>query len=434
MLQLQGQQAFTVEEAIDYGIKNSSSIKLNNIDIAIAEQDIKEYYAIGLPKLNGSVEYQHYLEIPTSFVPAEFFGGPAGTFAELQFGLPNSLAAGLSFSTLVFDGSFFTGIKAQKLYRELTRKSIDQTEFDIRKAVTEAYVNVLLGEENLKMLDKNIANLDQSMIETKAFFENGFVEKLDLDRLELSYDLLVSQKKSISRIVELGRTMLKFQMSFPLEKEINLSQTLDDVVDKVLIANIEKQAKVNYNKRPEYQTILLGQQLNAINLKATKNQRYPNIAGFANYNQQLQRTNLFASDEPGFTPISIIGLQMNIPIYNGGIVGIKSQKIKLDIEKTDIQKKEFERGVDLQVTSAYVQYLNAKESMYSAKRRQALAEEIYETTQIKYKEGVGSSIEKSTAEREVYSTQQQYVQSLYDLVSSKIALDIATGDISDKLY
>ena len=104
------------------------------------------------------------------------------------------------------------------------------------------------------------------------------------------------------------------------------------------------------------------------------------------------------------------------------------------MEKTDIQKQEFERAVDLQVRSAYVQYLNAKENMSSAKRRQALAEDIYEVTQVKYKEGVGSSVEKSAAEREVYAAQQQYVQSLYDLVSSKIALDVATGDIADKLY
>ncbi len=428
------QDAFTVESAVQYGLKNSTAVKMNNIDIARAEQDVKEYYAIGLPKINASSQYQHYLEIPVSFVPAEFFGGPPGTFAELQFGLSNTLVSGINFNTLIFDGSFFTGLKAQKLYRELTRKSINQTEFDIRKNITEAYVNVLIGLENIKILDKNLENLDQSITETRAFYENGFVEKLDVDRLELSYDNLVAQKKTIERVVELGKNLLKFQMNYPLEKEIILEQNLDDIVNVVLTEEVQLDEKPNYKLRPEYDALLLTQELNNINLKATRNGRYPSLTGFGNYQTQLQRNNLFDSDEPGFTPISIVGLQLNVPIYNGGSVRIKENKIKLDIEKTELQRKEFERGVNLQINNAYQQYLNAKEAVYSAKRRQALAEDIYDITLIKYKEGVGSSIEKSQAERELYTSQQQYMQALFDLVSSKIALDSASGKISKNTY
>ena len=428
------QQAFSINDAIEYAIQNSNAIKLNNIEIAQAEQDIKEYLAIGLPKINAKVDYQHYLEIPTSFVPAEFLGGMPGEFAKLQFGLANSLTAGATLSTLIFDGSFFTGIKAQKLYRELTMKNINATKYDIKKSVTEAYMNVLLGEENIKVIDKNLENIDASIRETKAFLENGFIEKLDLDRLELSYDNLVAQRKSLERIVTLGKNLLKFQMNYPLDEKIELSQTLDDVVDIVLMEDVVGDTKNNYNQRPEYATILLGQQLNDINLQATRNSRYPSLVGFANYQQQLQRNNLFASEEPGFTPISIIGVTLNVPIYNGGTVKIKEEKIKLDMLKTDIQKQEFERGIDLQIATAYQQYLNAKENMFSAKRRQVLAEEIYDVTTIKYKEGVGSSLEKSQAEREVYSAQQQYMQALFDLVSSKISLDVATGDINNNKY
>lgn len=434
-LSLQAQQQdFTISQAVEYAIKNSNAIKINHLEIKRAEQDVKEYLALGLPKINGSVQYQHYVEIPTSFVPAEFFGGQPGTFAELQFGLANSLVGGLSLNTLIFDGSFFTGIKAQKLYGELTKKSIDQTEYQIRQQVTEAYVGVLLARENIKILDKNLGNLDESLMETKAFLENGFIEKLDLDRLELTYDNLVSQKKSLERAVVLTKNLLKFQMNYPLEKEINLTENFDVLIEKALVEVGTLDSKPNYSKRPEYSTILLGQQLNEINYKATRNSRYPSLVGFANYQQQLQRNNLFDSEEPGFTPISIVGLSLNIPIYNGGQVKIKEQKIRLDIEKTEIQKNDFERGVDLQIKNAYQQYLNARESMLSAKKRQTLAENIFDVTSIKYKEGVGSSIEKSQAERDIYAAQQSYMQSLFDLLSSKISLDVATGEINNNKY
>lgn len=434
VIQGNSQDAFTLQEAIDYGLKNRNEIKLYNLDLQKAEIDIKEYYAIGLPKINGTVDYQHFLEIPSSFVPAQFFGGQPGTFQELKFGLSNTLKGGISLNTLIFDGSFFTGIKAQKLYRKLTKKSINQTNYEIVQGITEAYIGVIASYDNIEILDRNIANLETTLNETKALYENGFVEKLDVDRLELSYDNLLSQKESIERLQNLAISVLKFQMNYPANKELMVTQSLDDIVDKVLIEEVVIDGKTNYNKRPEYENILIGQELNQINYKATRNQRFPTLVGFGNYQYQLQRNDLFDSDEPGFTPISIVGLQLNVPIYNGNTTGLKEQKIKLDIARTEIQKETFEKGVDLQISNAYQQYLNAKQNVFSTKRRQSLAEDIYEVTQIKYKEGVGSSLEVNNAERELYLTQQQYIQALLDLVNSRISLDIATGEIVDNKY
>ena len=428
------QDAFTLQEAISYGLEHRNEIDLYNLDMRKAELDIKEYYAIGLPKVSATSEFQHFIEIPTSFVPAEFFGGDPGTFAEVQFGTKNNLTAGLGFNTLLFDGSFFTGIQAQKLYRKLTKKSINQTKYQITQGITEAYIGVLASSDNIAILSKNIENLENALTETRALYESGFIEKLDVDRLELSYDNLVSQKESLERIQILTENVLKFQMNYPLEKEIEISQSLDDIVDKIIVENVKLEDKTDYSQRPEYANILIGQELNEMNYKATKKQRYPTLAGYGNYQFQMQRNNLFDSDEAGFFPLSIVGLQLNVPIYSGGTVAIKEQQIKLDIERTEIQRETFEKGVDLQINNAYQQYLNAKQNVFSSKRRQSLAEDIYEVTKIKYKEGVGSSLEVNTAERELYSTQQQYIQSLLDLVNSRIALDVATGEITNNKY
>lgn len=428
------QDAFSLQEAIVYGLENRNEIDLYNLDLRKAELDIKEYYAIGLPKVSATSEYQHFVEIPTSFLPAEFFGGQPGTFAEVQFGLKNNLTAGLGFNTLLLDGSFFTGIQAQKLYRKLTKKSINQTNYEITQGITEAYIGVLASSDNIDILEKNISNLDKALIETKALYESGFIEKLDVDRLELSYDNLVSQKESLERIQILTMNVLKFQMNYPLEKEIVITQTLDDIVNKIIVENVELADKTDYSKRPEYDNILIGQELNQINYKATRKQRYPTLAGFGNYQYQMQRNNLFDGDEAGFFPISVVGLQLNVPIYSGGSVAIKEQQVKLDIERTEIQRETFEKGIDLQINNAYQQYLNAKQNVFSTKRRQSLAEDIFDVTKIKYKEGVGSSLEVNNAERELYMTQQQYIQALLDLVNSRIALDVATGDITNNKY
>lgn len=421
------QDAYSVEDAIRYAVENSAQTKLNQLEQTKADAQIKEFRATGLPQLKGSINYQHFLDLPTSLIPAQVFGGQEGEFIEAQFGLSNSLNAGLELNTLIFDGSFFTGLRAQKFYKDLVYKQGDQTKYEIRKNVTKAYLAVLIAQRNKSIIEKNIENLENTLTETVAFYDNGFVEKLDVDRLQLSFDNLSTEINRIDRMIELAKNVLKFQMNYPIEKEIELTESLDDLADKVFLEPVNLDEPVNISKRPELAVADMGAKLNELNIEALKRGYLPSLVGFANYQNVLQRNNLFDSDEPGFFPTTIVGLALNVPIWDSFSRRSKIQKAKVDLEVARVQKSELERAINMEVYNARLTYQNALANMNNTKRNQALADDIYRTTKIKFKEGVGSSLEISQAEQNLYSAQANYINALYDLVVAKTDLDIALG-------
>lgn len=425
---VKSQEGFDLKSAIDYGLKNNSSKKMDALELARANAEIKEYISIGLPKLSGSVNLQHYIDIPTSILPGEFSGQPPGTFSTIQFGLKNNFNAGIDLNTLIFDGSFFVGLRAQKLYRELVTKQANMTDFQIRKNITSAYLSVLIAIKNKDQLTKNVNLVTKNLEETIIFYENGFIEKLDVDRLSLTVDNLNSDLEKIERTINLLENLLKFQMSYPLEKEIELTESLDDQVDKILVEGYNPNEEIDFNNRPEYETILIGQELNEVNIKSMQSGYLPSLYGVASYQSVLQRNDLFDNNGPGFFPTTVIGLSLNVPIWDGNTRNSQIQQAKVDRDKSLIEKTEFERAVTLEVLNARLQFENAKSSVNNAKRSESLSNSIYEVAQIKFKEGVGSSLELSQAESDLFQAQSNYINALYELVEAKSALEFALGN------
>jgi len=176
ILQAQEKTSFTLEEAVHYAMENSLTLKNSFIDITDAEERILENRAFGLPKVNFGVNYQYFLELPVSLVPAEFFGGMPGEFSELTFGTKNNLAASLEASTMVFDWSYFTGLRAAKAYRNFASQQVLTSKREVRNQVQSAYLPPLILEESKKTLQKNITNLEKLLFETKELYKAGFVE------------------------------------------------------------------------------------------------------------------------------------------------------------------------------------------------------------------------------------------------------------------
>jgi outer membrane protein TolC len=425
---VEAQNSFDLEGAIKYGIENNASKKLDALELAKANAEIREYISIGLPKISGSVNLQHFVDIPTSILPGEFTGQPPGSYSTIKFGLRNNFNAGVDLNTLIFDGSFFVGLRAQKLYRELVKKQANMTDYQISKNITQAYLTVLIAQKNRDQLLKNVRLLAENLEETKLFYDNGFIEKLDVDRLSLSVDNLNAEVEKIERTVRLLENLLKFQMSYPLEQDIELIESLDDRVDRILVEGYNPETKIDYDNRPEYETILLGEELNNINIKSMQSGYLPSLRGFASYQSVLQRNDLFDENGPGFFPTTIVGLSLNVPIWDGNTRHSQIQQAKVDRDKTLIDKMEFERAVTLEVLNSRIQFENARSSVNNAKRSESLANSIYEVAQIKFKEGVGSSLELSQAESELFQAQSNYINALYDLVEAKSNLEFALGN------
>ena len=418
-------KSLTLEEAIQYAQENNIAIKNAQIGIADADEQIIERRSIGLPQLNAGVNYQYFVQLPNSLVPAQFFDPNAGEdeFAELQFGTRNNLTVSAELSMLLFDASYLTGLKASKAYREYVQYDLQLKKYDVKNQVIEAYLPALILEESKKTLEKNIANLEKFFSETQALYREGFAEQLDVDRLELSLANLRTEVENINRQRLLIYNVLKFQMGYPMDQEIIAT---DDIEALFTPASTDQlTADINYNQRPEIQVLEMGIQLNQLNIELNKNGYLPNLAAFGSYQQSAQGNNLF--DNPFWIPTGVVGLQLNIPIFDGFDKRSKINRAKLDLEVARNQQAEVKRSISLEVQNARTSYYSALERVSSQERNLALAERIYNTTQIKYREGVGSSIEITQAEQSLYETQQNLVQARYDLLVAKMNLEKALG-------
>ncbi|MFT6333953.1 MAG: outer membrane protein TolC [Halioglobus sp.] len=438
------QQSFTLDEAIAYGLENQNSIKMNDIEIANSESEIKEVKAIGLPQINGTVDYSYYFNVPVQpvqdFISPSVYRileaeglstttqGPLETF-ELGFVQPQQFNVGLSANMKVFDGSYFYAIRGAKLYRDLIKKQKDATVDQIKANITKAYTSILIADENKKTLADNIKTLEKSLDEVKAMYDAGFMESLDVDRLKLSYDNLNIQLENIEGLIDLSQNLLKFQMGFPLDDKISLKEDINELIVKFDAENQNEIIQIDPNLRAEYQLLNTTQDLNNLNLKRFRAGYLPNVGAFASYQESLQRTNLFDENESGFLPTGVVGLKINVPIYDGGEKSAKIQKVKLDIEKVDLQKTEFTRGMTLQAKNAQIGMSNAKRNLTNRQKALTITQSIYDRTQIKFKEGVGSSVEVTQAENTLYQAQAEVISAMYDLLTAKVDLDITLGKL-----
>ena len=418
----------SLDEAVEYAWNNTTAIKNAGVNIADAEQQIVERRATGLPSISASANYNRYLQIPVQVLPEQFvqviqaLNPGEDVSAEAQFLLPNNFTAGVSMDAMIFDGTYFTGLRAAKAYRRYVQEEMQVERRNVRNQVVDVYLPVLLIDRNLEILDKNIENLDKLLFETEQSYEAGFVEQLDVDRLRLSRSNLEIERTNLRKQRESTMNTLKFVLNYPADRELVLTNDLSD-----LEANITGEAltgPINAQARPEFGLTEAGIELQNLNVEVQKKAFLPTLRATAVYNQQYQGENF--SD--GFwAPQTFVGLNLNVPIFNGLGNKARVQRAQLEREKVLNQQNDLIRNIRREIENARISYLNARRSLEGQKENLELAERIYNTTQIKYREGVGSSLEVNQAEQSLYDTQRNYIQALYELVNARYELREALG-------
>jgi len=421
---------FSVEEAIAYSLENSRQLNDRDLDIEIAQQQVREYRSIGLPQLSAQLDYNHFIQLPVTILPDEFGLDPMTGLVrddfdpEVSFGTKNSITPQIRASQMLFNGSYLTGLKAAKALVDLEETERLVSEQDIRFAVIESYYNVLIVELNTQLLQKNLQVLEKLHFETSQLYENGFVEQLDIDRLDLSLSNLRMQIGQSLRNEELMKRILKFQMRFPLDEPIDLSDEIQKLEEEASIELLE--LELSLNERPEYQVLNKQAVLNQLDIENTRRQRLPIANVFASYQRAFQDNSLKVFSEPWF-PTFLVGLSVQVPIFNGFRTDAQIKSRKLQSLKIVEGKKMMADGFALEVEQGRSRMVNAIAAIKNQSQNLELAEKIYTTALIKYKEGIGSSLEVNQAEGSLYQTQGLFVAALYDLVQARTSLEKALG-------
>ena len=426
----EGPKIYTLRQCIDYAQVNNISVKNATIDEYIAKSKVDEYIGSGLPQISGNAGIQSAKPLRNLYLQnnkGPFYNSNAPEGAVMVspnfFQLPNTIDASLTLTQLIFSSSFFVGLKAAKTYKELATSNKDKTAIDIAESVTKAYYMVLINQERKNLFDVNIARVDSLLKQTKASNKLGFTEKLDVDRLEVTFNNLLTEKENFNNSLMLSVMLLKYQMNLPPESDIILTEKIEDLkIDSVLAVG-----KADYNNRIEYKLLKKQQQLDELNCKNNIYSFLPNLSFSANVGSFTQSPDY--NFKYPFSRYGTYSVGINMPIFTGFSRLKKIQQSKLSLDKSQNNVTQFERTIDLQTSSSEIGYKNSIQSLNSQKRNMVLAKEVARVTRIKYTSGVGSNIEVINAESSLKESQINYYSSLYDALVQKVDYDKSLGNL-----
>ncbi|SHG75939.1 TolC family protein [Flagellimonas flava] len=415
--------SFSLDQAIAHALEHNYSAINANRDIVDAQKQKWETIADGLPQISGAISYQNQLKQPVSQIPAEFFGGEPGTFQEVVFGQPQSASATATLTQQIFDGSYIVGVQATKAFLSFSQNNKEKTELDVRKSVVEAYGNVLLAQESVLISENNKATLEKNLYETEKIFENGLGDEESVDQLKITLSSVENQLKNAKRLEKITLQMLNLVLGLPIETATVLTENLDDLTQKQIDFGL-LDSVFNIENNVDYKLAINQEEQRYFEHKLAKSRALPTLNAFVNYggNSFSDRFNFLSNGQQWFGS-SVLGFDLNIPIFSSFKRSAGTQRAKIALDKARTQLNEAEEQIRLQLESAKSDYILSIEEYGTSKENLSLAERIENKNQVKYTEGLATSFELRQAQTQLYSTQQEYLQSMVDVINKKTELE-----------
>ncbi|MBP6731321.1 MAG: TolC family protein [Chitinophagales bacterium] len=447
-------KAYTVKEAVDYALQNNNAVKNARLDVQKAKWRNLEIYSTGLPKIDANFDYTYYFKPPIS--PAlgkAFSGGVLGNvFGLLAYGdgtpanpgnpalqsilntpqepvsfiLPHNISTGVQVTQLLFDGRYVFGVKASKDLTKTARLSADMSDFEVKYSVMKAYYNAAAAAEGKALLTENLGLIDKLLSDTRKTFQEGLIEELDVNRLELAQATLNSQIALQNQMAEVALANLKFQMGLSLNEEIILKDRLDELKTSV-------QAELGVTQfdpknRIEYNMLETGIRLKGFEWRAKQSPYFPSLYAFMNYGWQSQAQaskDVFKKDS--WFDQGLVGLTLKIPIFDSGEKMAQVQQTKLDQQKLKNDFENFKNASELQFRAAQSSFASALTDEANSRRANDLSKKIFDRNTIKYKEGVANSFELQQSQQDLVTNQLKFIQSSLNILNTKADLDKALG-------
>lgn len=418
----------TLDESIKYALENNVDAKNAKLEVMASKATIGENLAKGLPQINGTFDFTHNMAIPLVFLPNEGpFANPESDSDVIaaRFGVDFQSALGVRMDQMIFDGSYFVGLKAAKTLKKLTDFDLEKVENDVIENIKKAYFTVLVNGERLQIVVANLTRVDNLLRETEALYKEGFAEKLEVSRVKVQRNNLQSEYDKIVTATAISVEILKLQMGLPIAYEVQVAETLKDHNNPQIISELLSN---NGYKRIEMDQIRTNIELANLDLKNNQIQYMPAINGFLTYQRSgasLDFANAF-NNQNWFTA-AFVGLNMSIPIFDGFLKKNKIQKNRVQIRQLENQAAFLDQDIDVEIFQAKKNLTNSLTALEVQEENRVLALEVFEMTKIKYQEGVGSNLEVIDAGSALKEAEANYFSVLYDALIAKVDLEKALG-------
>jgi outer membrane protein len=425
---------YTLQQCLDYALKNFNDIKNAELDIQSAAARVGEVKGAGLPKLAIKGSITDNPDLPRSYfdggnpIAGAFIpGGQPGTV----YGVPNSFQVrstgdiSATLSQLLFDGSYILGLKASSVYKELSSKSMTQTKINVVENVTKAFYLVLINNERVALLNANVSRIDSLLKNTRGLQKEGFAEQLDADRIEVTRNNLLAELTKFNQLNEVTALLLKYQMGMPLTDSLALSGDVKDIQ----IEAVDKNVVVNPKSRIEYSLLETQMEFQRLTMQGDKAKFFPTLSGFATggYNRGDNTVPKLFQDT--WYKYSMWGLNLSVPIIDGGSKIYKVKQSRYAYQKAENNLNFFAQTVDLQAKQSMATLNNEIENLKIQRRNLELATKVVRVAKIKYTSGTASNIEVIEAENAFKESQTNFYNAVYNTLIAKIDYQKSTGTL-----
>lgn len=415
--------SLSIEDAVKYGIENNRNLKNAEREIQMAYQERWKTIAIGLPNVSLDLNYLNNLELPTSLIPAEFFGGNKGDFSEIQFGTEQTAIGSVRMEQLLFDGSWLVGLEYSKIFLATSENFYEKTLLEVREGIVKLYSLVATLNEGISLLENNLENFKKDLNEVNELYKNGFQEEENVEQIRIT---LAQAELSLLQAIKTRDNqinLLKLVLGININDELVLVTSLDDFIgNNVVFGNSFEDFDTDKNV-----DIKISQNMfdtKRIEYKLEKSKQLPKISGFVSgtytgYNNEFN----FTDKSQSWFGSSVVGVNLEIPLFNANRMNVSSQKAKIAMEQARANLEEQEEKTLAEVIQKLNDYQLANKSLSVNEQNMNLAISIEDKNSIKFFEGLVSSFELRQAQIQLLDSQQKYLNSVIELISIKTELE-----------
>ena len=415
--------SFTLQEAVDFATDNNRAIQNAERDVKIAAQTKRETTATGLPQINANIGYNNWLEQQVSLIPAGVFGGVPGQFSEVTFGTTQTMNGSINIRQKLFDGSYLVALQAAKVYLEISKNTKEKTTNEISKVVAYSYGNVVLAEANLEIVNSNIALLEKNVWELSKVYENGLIEEESLQQLQLTLSGLKSNQRYTKRLKNIAYQIFNNSLGLNLTTKVVLTNSLEELV--VFYSSLTPSISENeIDEVIDFKIAVNSVKSDELLLKLEKSKSLPTLNAFINgsYSGNSERFSFTKNSQKWFGA-SLFGVTLDIPVFSSFKRSASTQRARLNLEKSKSNLEDTTNKIKLEINTARSNYEFAVEDFEIKKNALNLSKNISIKNEIKFFEGLATSFDLSQAQRQLYMAQQDYLQSMLNILLKRVDLE-----------
>ncbi|MCW3464681.1 TolC family protein [Chitinophaga nivalis] len=421
---LPGTYAFNLEECVQYGLAHQRDVVNARLDINFSREQVKEATGKLLPHADINASFTDNMKLATSLIP-DIAGGDFNRKIPVQFGTRFASAVTGQVNQTLFNSDYFLGLKAARVYGGLAEKTYNRTAIDTRVAITKAYYAVLTNEENIRLAKSTMEQLKKTLSDTRARYDVGVAERIDVDRITVSYNNIITDIATQIRVLVYTVQLLKFQMGMPQQSKLELKESIQDL-NVTALAITDTTYRVQ--DRVEYNIQLTQIALNELSLKSKRMGYLPSLSAYVNYGFNYFSTKFGDLYKTGFGA-SALGVTLAWPIFTGTERLHQIRQNRITLEKSHNDLSYLSEQISLEVTNANTAYQNYRAQYLTQKTNMELTQGIYDRIVMKFEQGVATSLDVTSAEKDLKDAQVEYVKAMLNTLTSKTDLDKAMGRI-----